>query len=124
MGMFDTLKINTEMLPITDDEKLSLGENPGWQTKDFDNILSIAEITEDGKLRYKKFTYEWDENAESGMTELTGLNGALIEDNVHWVDLPDYHGFVNFYTHDKNDKWWEFDAKFTDGNLVEIIRKN
>tara|TARA_R110002051_G_scaffold325519_1_gene428461 strand:+ start:148 stop:534 length:387 start_codon:yes stop_codon:yes gene_type:complete len=121
MGMYDNLKIKTELLPITDEEKHLLGENPDWQTKDFDCILSTAEITEEGNLKFRRFSYGWDENAVSGMTKITGKKGALTEENVQWVDLKDYHGFVNFYTHDKNNEWWEFDAKFTDGKLVEIV---
>jgi hypothetical protein len=121
MGMFDNLKIKTEMLPITDDEKRFLGESPDWQTKDFDCILSTAEITDGGKLRFRRFSYGWDENAVSGMTKITGKKGALTEENAQWIDLKDYHGFVNFYTNDKNNKWWEFNAKFTNGKLVGIM---
>jgi len=121
MGMYDNLKIKTEMLPISDDDKKLLGENPDWQTKDFDCIFSTAEITEDGKLKFRSFSYGWDENGISTMTKVTGKKGALIEKNVEWIDLKDYHGFVIFYSSDKNDDWWEFNAKFTDGKLVEIL---
>jgi hypothetical protein len=72
MGMFDNLKISTSKLPLTDSEKLSIGENPDWQTKDFECIMSTAEITDDGKLKFLNFRYEWDENIKSGMFELTG----------------------------------------------------
>ncbi len=120
MGMYDTLKIKTEMLPISKDDKKILGESPKWQTKDFDCILSTAEITADGRLRFRRFTYEWDNNAVCAMTNITGEKGALVEKNIQWIDFKDYSGVVNFYTHDKNQDWWEFNAKFINGVLVEI----
>ena len=65
MGMYDNLKISTSKLPLSDSEKLSVGENPDWQTKDFECILSTAEITDEGKLKYLTFRYDWDENADT-----------------------------------------------------------
>jgi len=32
MGMYDNLKISTSKLPLSDSEKLAIGENPDWQT--------------------------------------------------------------------------------------------
>ncbi len=119
MGMYDYLIINTDKLPIAKKDKELLGENPKWQTKDFDCILSSAEITDDGLLRFRRFESYWDKNAVSGFSKATGIKGALCEKNHRWEDIP-MHGFVNFYTHDKNNEWWEFYAKFTDGKLVEI----
>lgn len=121
MGMYDNLKISTSKLPVTDNEKLSIGENADWQTKDFECILSTAEITDDGKLRFLIFKYDWDENAESALGQLTGKKGALVTKDEQWIDLKDYHGYVNFYT-SVNNIWYEFNAKFTDGQLVKIER--
>ena len=39
MSMFDSLFINTEKLPVTDDEKKIIGDNREWQTKNFDNNI-------------------------------------------------------------------------------------
>lgn len=33
-------------------------------------------------------------------------------------DVP-FHGILSFYTYEK-DVWYEYEAKFTDGNLVDI----
>ena len=121
MGMFDNLKISTSKLPLTDSEKLSIGENPDWQTKDFECIMSTAEITDDGKLKFLNFSYEWDETIKSGMFELTGKMGGLVTKDEQWIELNDYHGYVNFYT-SVNNIWYEFNAKFTDGQLVNIER--
>ena len=120
MGMYDNLKIATSMLPLTDSEKLSIGENCDWQTKDFECILSTAEITHDGKLKFLTFKHEWDETIKSEMFEFIGMGGLVIKDKK-WIELNDYHGYVNFYT-SVNNIWYEFNAKFTDGQLVNIER--
>jgi hypothetical protein len=31
-----------------------------------------------------------------------------------------HHGFLNFYTSTKGGDWYEYNAKFTDGTIVEI----
>lgn len=121
MGMFDNLKISTSKLPLSDSEKKSIGENPNWQTKDFECIMSTAEITDDGKLRFLNFRYEWDENVKNVMFKLTGKMGGLTTKDEQWIDLNDYHGYVNFYS-TVNSIWYEFNAKFTDGKLVSIER--
>ncbi len=97
MGMFDYLFIDTGMLPISDEIKEKLGDDPGWQTKSLDSTLSDVYITNEGKLMVN-FRYTSDEKT-----------------------LIHYHGYLNFYTFiDK--EWFEFTAKFTDGNLVEILK--
>ena len=47
-----------------------------------------------------------------------GLAGSLERTNVRLETIP-HHGYVNFYT-SISKKWYEFNAKFTDGKLVEI----
>jgi hypothetical protein len=121
MGMYDNLKISTNKLPLSDSEKKSIGENADWQTKDFECILSTAELTDDNKLRFLTLKYDWDENAESALGKLTGKKGALVTKDEQWIELNEYHGYVNFYT-SVNNIWYEFNAKFTDGLLVNIER--
>lgn len=120
MGMYDNLKINSNKLPLSDSEKISIGDNPDWQTKDFECILSTAEITDEGRLRFLTLKYGWDKDAESAMSKLTGKKGALITKDEKWIDIQ-HHGYINFYS-TINDIWYEFNAKFTDGILVEITR--
>jgi hypothetical protein len=61
-----------------------------FQTKDFDCVLDKFVITADGKL---------------------------LHDGVR----RRFHGMFNFYHYDtKIDTWWQYEAKFTDGCLVEI----
>jgi len=35
-----------------------------------------------------------------------------------------FHGMINFYTYTRDDMWFEYEAKFTDGRLVEIKALN
>jgi len=42
--------------------------------------------------------------------------GTLVKEGV---EIP-FHGLLNFYTYTQDDWWFEYDAKFTDGKLVEI----
>lgn len=66
--------------------------HPGdsFQSKDFDCELNRYTITADGKL--------------------VGANGPI-----------DFHGWLDFYHFDtKTDMWWNYRAKFTDGQLQKI----
>lgn len=61
-----------------------------FQTKSMDCLGEIYEITDQGTLT---------------------CNGVTVDDA---------HGLFNFYDLDRSDVWHEYDAKFTDGRLVEI----
>ena len=111
MVMFDNLHINTDKLPVSDEEKKLIGKNPNWQTKDFDCMLTDIHITDEGELTIRKFTYGWDETKKNGF----GTMGVFTEENVHTEKIP-YHGYVNFYSNVGNE-WYEFFAKFTNGKL-------
>ena len=90
MGMFDDVKC--ERVMPGDRQPRSCQ----FQTKDFACEMSGYEITSDGRL--------------------------LKDGEPHY-----FHGHLNFYTHESDDNtgrgggwWFEYDAKFTDGRLVEI----
>lgn len=119
MGMFDYLKISIDKLPITEEEKKLLGKDPGFQTKEFDCIMAEVRITDDGQLEIDRFNYGWDENATNGF----GTKGALTHENNRTEKIP-FHGVFSFYTHNRQDEWVEFVAKFTDGKLEEITKLN
>lgn len=111
MGMFDNLHINTDKLPVSDEEKKLIGKNPNWQTKDFDCMLTDIYITDEGELTIRKFTCGWDETQKNGLETM----GVLTEENVRTEVIP-HHGYVIFYSNIGN-KWYEFFAKFTNGKL-------
>jgi hypothetical protein len=95
MGMYDVVKVEPELLPVSKlIRKRILKENVEWQTKDLDNCLANIEITKDGRL-----------------TE------TISEETF---DL-DYHGIFEFYGNVGN-KWYSFLVKYTDGQLVLIIK--
>lgn len=121
MGMFDYLIINTDKLPVTDEEKKLIGENPGWQTKDFDCELTEIYITDEGELKINRWNYEEVTKEERPYPDgegLLGLMGSLRRVNER-LEKIEYHGCVFFYSI-IGDDWYEFFAKFTDGKLVSI----
>lgn len=100
MGMFDNLHIDIDKLPLSPEQKLLIGDDPGWQTKDLDCVLNDLYITDDGEL--KEF---------SGFSE---------EKESEMRTIP-FHGNLRFYT-SANGDWWEFIASFDNGKLLEIRR--
>lgn len=100
MGMFDFIACRA---PLPDNW------NPpkhNMQTKDMECILGYYEITAEGKLL---------------------LTGGCWDDGIRKIirTIP-YHGWLNFYGTEgtvgsDNYQWHEYWAKFTDGQLVEIV---
>jgi len=118
MGMFDNLFINTDKLPVSDEEKVLIGNNPDWQTKDFDCDMTEIYITDEGELKINRWNYESvpkEERPHPDGEGLLGLMGSLRRVNERLETIP-YHGYVNFYSKIKED-WYEFSAKFTNGKL-------
>jgi hypothetical protein len=110
MGMFDTIIINTDLLPISEEEKELLSKT-NFQTKSLDNALFTYRITNDGFLEYLVSSRNF------------GIKESFSPETDHWKRINDIHGYVSFYTSSrKNNEWFEFVAKFTDGKLVEIFR--
>ncbi|MDI3563577.1 hypothetical protein [Bradyrhizobium sp. Arg816] len=94
MGMFDYVKCE---LPLPDGWKGEL------QTKDFeDPYLETYTIRADGRLIRRRPKYDIDP---------PGTAYGEIDTN--------FHGILNFYGLEDGE-WHEYDAKFTDGQLVEI----
>jgi hypothetical protein len=42
--------------------------------------------------------------------------GQLLKDKAE----VRFHGMLNFYTYTNDDMWFEYETKFTDGQLIEI----
>lgn len=100
MGMFDEVICE---VPLPDGWK-----HPVFQTKDFeDPYLDKYVIRADGRLIRKKPWYQCE------ISEDTDMN---------------YHGLLRFYSYEGDpnhdtpidDRWHEYEAKFTDGQLVGI----
>lgn len=121
MGMFDNLIINTNKLPVSEEEKEKIGKNPNWQTKDFDCILTEIYITDEGELKINDFNYEIVSKKDRAYPKdegLRGLMGSMKRVNENLKPIK-HHGYVNFYSN-IGDDWYEFFAKFTDGKLISI----
>lgn len=102
MGMFDRVRINPKKLPVSKKEKdLIFKVNPDWQTKSLDRNLDLIQITFGGELKVYSF--------------IKNLNNYK---KVAW-DRLDYTGNINFYSQVR-DMWYEFDAEFKCGKLVNI----
>ncbi len=123
MGMYDTLFIHADMLPVSDEEKIKIGDAIDWQTKDLECIMTEVYITDDGEVKISCWEYETVPKEERPHPEedgILGLCGSVRRINEHLETLP-YHGYINFYS-DVKGEWYEFIAKFTDGKLVNIER--
>lgn len=95
MGMFDYVKCE---VPLPDGY-----DGANLQTKDFeDPYLETYIIRSDGRLIHRRPKYDVDP---------TGVIHGEVDKN--------FHGILNFYAYEK-DVWREYNAKFTDGQLVGI----
>lgn len=114
--MFDYLKINKNMLPISEEEKGLIG-NPEWQTKSFDCLFHEIEITDDGRLRELKFDLVQSDTETESFSGLT----SLVKTNQRWEYIGgDMEKFVVIFYDDTPNGWYEFNAYFYKGRLVEI----
>ena len=120
MGLYDYLKISASKLPLSSREKQIIDDSIIWQTKDFDCMLTVVRITNEGKVRYLDVEYDWDDNAKGALYQLTGQLGGMVAKERKWIDI-EYHGFVIF-GNTVNGIEYKFKAKFTDGVLVSIER--
>lgn len=110
--MFDRIYVDLSMLPTQECEVMDDHE---WQTKDLECQLDSYFITKDGKLLLNKVEYEWDPEADAGILGMKGDMKKLSEK----MEVVPHHGIIRFYS-SIDDDWYEFSAKFTDGNLVSI----
>ena len=120
MGMFDNVKCEA---PLPDG---FVGE---LQTKDFNCEMVTHVITKDGRLMLSQIDrVEEVPKAERPYPNDDGLLG-LCGSMRTFTSLHDanFHGVLNFYGRkgDRKDgtwEWHEYNAKFTDGQLVSIER--
>ncbi len=146
--MFDNIIVDANILPdITEEEKILLNQTKGWQTKDFENILTDVYITKDETLNFKhsfvnkNFLYKlqikeskWeevpiDQRPHSDVSTIIALAGSIRETNIRIVDL-NYTGTFIFYTSinknigigAKETIWYEFVGQAENGKIISIKR--
>lgn len=115
MGMFDYVRCE---VPLPD----------GWlpphplQTKDFDCDMVCHVISPEGRLMLERVEAVHEvpkaDRPYPNDDGLLGMCGSIrTETSLH---DSNFHGLVNFYGHDDHNVWHEYNAKFTDGQLVSI----
>jgi len=112
MGMFDYIKCEA---PLPD------GFEGMLQTKDFGCEMTTHIITKEGRLMLDNGYHESVPKAERPNPDdegILGLRGSVRR--VHKYEDASFHGIVNFYGTDTDENWHEYNAKFTDGQLVQI----
>lgn len=80
-----------------------------FQTKDFACEMDKY-LIEDGRLLRREWHWEPPYPSEDRKS---------VEDPNRDIN---FHGFVNFYTNNDGGEWEEYNAKFTDGQLVSAQR--
>ncbi len=91
----------------------SAAQNLQFQTKSFDRCQESYLITREGRLHTIPCRKEsFDESPfEKEMQEL-----------VHAGQDTEYHVDMYFYTIGDDDSWYEYKARFTEGQLVSLDR--
>ncbi len=104
MGMFDYVKCE---YPLPDPEL----QTEEFQTKDFDCVMDAYIITSEGRLLLQP-------------SQWVDISGQPLNDPGPPTDI-DHHGYLRFYTSRNGPHgrlWYEYSARFTDGQLVSIER--
>lgn len=112
MGMFDDVQCN---YPLPWPEKIG----HWFQSKSLECNLDKYEITEDGRLLYRRTERQWEEDATSP------FGGYLKELSHDWLPLTDFTGEVEIYDLEKSDvgqSWW-YSVKLwvRDGVVKDIV---
>ncbi|UCV07030.1 hypothetical protein [Dechloromonas denitrificans] len=97
--------------------------DPLFQTKDFERVLATHAIRDDGLYldggHYETVPKAERPNPDAEEGTLEDLKGSL-----RWVPNlarhPEAHGIIIFYGADAAGKWHEYEAKFTDGELIGV----
>lgn len=95
-----------------------------FQTKDFpEPYMDHYTITASGRLiahRTHEEAVPLEERPYPNETGFLKWVGSIRRVPLGDEDL-NWHGYLNFYGSDAPDEWRDFRAKFTDGQLVEIV---
>ncbi len=132
MGMFDEITIDMPHAAQIDEAV----RGSTFQTKSLENAMFNYRITADGRLTERPFEMQRlpDEECEYYGTPEWEQGGIYrVMGTMRRIDLPlvdiQYHGDIVYYTHtghngESDYQWYEYQARFTDGNLMWIKRIN
>jgi len=133
MGLFDRLTFEDGL----DVEFPDIGVDPfevTWQTKSIarhEPMMENYKITANGRLFKEEAEYEhvpeeerpgYNEETSGFENEFERRGGSRTKIHQGWSDTG-YHGIFEFHRTIDGD-YVSFDAKFTDGRLVEITRND
>lgn len=104
--MFDTVYINRDKLPISQEEKENFNLVHNFQTKDLECVLDNIYIGDDDKVKIYSTGY-CDDNKDK------------LKSNEYLFD-KDSAGELYFYGNDNKHTWWEFRAIFKHEFLISI----
>jgi hypothetical protein len=114
MGMYDYL-----ICEMTLPEQPRAPQSRAFQTKDLECLLERYAITAAGRLIHHAVRYEEVPLSERPDSELPFI-GSLRAVPTGRIDT-NFHGVMEFYTYDDCTKEsWSYEAKFTDGQCVDI----
>lgn len=116
MGMFDYVVLEC---PLPDEIAARVHE---WQTKNFDwPFMTQYRITAKGRLMREEFHFEDNPDVKPIAAGIPAVR--RVQDG--WTDMA-FHGLLNFYGNADgkwdDEHWVEYNAKFTDGQLVGFER--
>lgn len=138
MGMFDWLLCEYPLPDLPDPTSIE------FQTKDLDCLLDNYRITKDGRLMHE--TYRVEDQSDPNAKGISRIFGMCTRITTGEEDV-NFHGYLHFYGNQvrfkeekvKSDdhkviemiskldgedrEWFTYDAKFTDGKVVEIKRR-
>lgn len=116
MGMFDNIRCE---VPLPD----GFEGDPLFQTKDFECVLATHAIREDG-LYLDDGHYETVPKAERPNPDAEEGTLEDLKGSLRWVPNlarhSEAHGTIIFYGDDAAGKRHDYEAKFTDGELIGI----
>ena len=117
--MYDSVEVLYK-LPMPEDPKGFTGSE-GYQTKSFDNLLSLYEIDEKGELYVQKSEGEWvngDPKAKSLMSRL-----GYMKTTRTWRERVFFNGAADIYDYQNGkgdyDYWIQYKLSFNNGILCE-----
>lgn len=118
MGLFDYVRCE---IPLPD------GFTGELQTKDIDDpFMNTHIITKDGRLMMEVLVRtESVPKSERPFPDAEEGSPAEIYGSVRFIREQkdaNFHGLLNFYGGGGSEDWHEYEAKFTDGQLVSIRR--
>jgi hypothetical protein len=136
--MFDIVIVE---VPLPDAGAAQVRE---WHTKDFlDPFMENYKITPDGRLLHELMHLEDRSDPQYPIGSIERLAGSATRIHDGWRDVQ-FHGILHFHgdkysgetrlisfapetlgqdlLHPEPAEWFEYNAKFTDGQLVSIER--